>query len=171
MLDWITLRRWYLLVAIACAGLLGTALYFQYAMYMEPCPLCIFQRVAFLFIGLVALLAALFYPRRLGQRVFTALIVLGGIAGAAVAGRHFYLQNLPPGEVPECGPGLSYMLETAPFFDVMKTVLVGDGNCAEVQWSFLGLSMPGWTFVWYVGLALATVWFTRAQGRREGVRS
>lgn len=169
MLDWITLRRWYLFVALACAGLLGAALYFQHVMFLDPCPLCVFQRIAFLWMGVIALAAALFYPGRGVRRVATGLIVLGGAAGAAVAGRHFYLQNLPRDQVPDCGPGLSYLLETAPFFEVLKTVLVGDGNCADVKWSFLGLSMPGWTFIWYVALTLMTLWFARAQAARDRV--
>jgi disulfide bond formation protein DsbB len=90
-------------------------------------------------------------------------VVLGAVVGAAVAGRHVWMQHLPPGEVPECGPGLSYLLETAPFLDVLKTVLLGDGNCAEVQWSFLGLSMPGWTLLWFLAVGAGTLYFSSSR--------
>ena len=160
MLHKISLRMWYLIAAVSCAGLLGYALYSQYQMFLDPCPLCIFQRIAFLWIGVFALLAAIHNPARTGQKIYGALIVLGAMAGAYVAGRHVWIQSLPADQVPECGPGLSYMLNTAPFLDVLKTVLLGDGNCAEVQWSFLGLSMPAWTLIWYAGLGLVTVYFT-----------
>lgn len=160
MLNKISLRLWYLVAAVCCAGLMGFALYTQHRMFLDPCPLCIFQRLAFVWIGLVALLGAIHNPGQVGQRVYSGLMVLGSVLGGFVAGRHVWLQSLPPGQVPECGPGLSYMLETAPFLDVLKTVLLGDGNCADVQWSFLGLSMPAWTLLWFLGLGLATVFLT-----------
>lgn len=160
MLNSISTRAWYLAVVLACAGLMGYALYLQHRMFLDPCPLCIFQRLAFIWIGAWALLACLHNPAGFARKLYAALVVLGAVAGAAVAGRHVWLQNLPPGEVPECGPGLSYMLETAPFLDVLRTVLLGDGNCAEVHWSFLGLSMPGWTLLWFLALGAGTLYFS-----------
>lgn len=150
-------RVWFLLVALACAGLLGTALYIQHVEFLEPCPLCVFQRMAFMAIGAIALLAAIHNPRRIGRRVYTGLISLAGLAGMGVAGRHVWLQNLPPDQVPDCGMGLNYMLETMPFSQVLSEVFYGSGECAEVGWSFLGLSMPGWTFVWYAGITVVTI--------------
>lgn len=160
MLNSISTRAWYLAVVLACAGLMGYALYLQHRMFLDPCPLCIFQRLAVIWIGAWALLAALHNPAGFARKLYAALVVLGAAAGAAVAGRHVWLQNLPPGEVPECGPGLSYMLETAPFLDVLRTVLLGDGNCAEVQWTFLGLSMPAWTLLWFLALGAGTLYFS-----------
>ena len=160
MLNSISTRAWYLAVVLACAGLLGFALYLQHRMFLDPCPLCIFQRLAFMWIGAWALLASLHNPAGAARKVYATLVVLGAAVGAAVAGRHVWMQHLPPGEVPECGPGLSYLLETAPFLDVLKTVLLGDGNCAEVQWSFLGLSMPGWTLLWFLAVGAGTLYFT-----------
>lgn len=168
MLSRFPLRLWYLLVALCCAGLLGYAVWVQHRLFLDPCPLCIFQRVAFFWAGAWALIAALHYPGRAGRRLYSGLVTLGALGGAAISARHVYLQNLPPDQVPECGPGLSYMLDTLPFLDVLRTVLTGDGSCAEVQWQFLGLSMPGWTFLWFTGLTLATLWFTFAQNRRDG---
>lgn len=169
MVNRISLRAWYLIAAACCAALLGYALYSQHRMFLDPCPLCIFQRVAFIWVGAFALLGALFNPKRLGRWTISLLIVLGAGVGAALAGRHVWLQGLPPSQVPDCGPGLSYMLDTLPFTDVLQTVLAGDGACAEVQWQFLGLSMPAWTLIWFIGLGLATLWFTIAQARKEGI--
>ena len=167
MLDWLSLRLWYVLVAVAVLCLMLTGLYFQHVMLLEPCPLCVFQRIAFLWIGGFALLAALFYPERLGRWLFSGLIVLGSIAGAGVAARHVWLQNLPPDAVPDCGPGLSYMVDTLPFHEMIAKVLSGDGDCAEVKWAFLGMSMPMWTFIWYVGFGVLTIWLTMRQANRE----
>ena len=159
MLNKITPRIWNICLVVCCASLLGFALYNQYVDYLDPCPLCIFQRLVFFWMAVFALLAAIHNPGRTGQRVYAWLIVAGATLGALIAGRHIWLQNLPEGEVPECGPSLGYMLENFPLADVLSTVLHGSGSCAEVKWEFLGMSMPMWTFAWYVGLGLLTLWF------------
>jgi disulfide bond formation protein DsbB len=151
------MRKWFITAVVISVALIAFALYQQYRYFMDPCPLCIFQRIGFMWIGAVALLAAVHNPGRAGQWFYSVLLVIGAAIGAAVAGRHVWLQNLPPDSVPECGPGLNYMLENFPLTEVLSTVLFGDGSCAEVHWRFLGLSMPGWTFVWFVVLAAATV--------------
>ena len=150
-------RIWFLLIAASCAGLLGYALYVQHAQFLDPCPLCIFQRVAFIWIGVVALALAIHNPGRVGRWVYLVLLLVGGVAGAFIAGRHIWLQNLPPGEVPECGMGLNYMLETMPFADVLGQVLRGSGECAAIDWTFAGLSMPWWTLIWYIVLSAIAV--------------
>lgn len=171
MLDRLSLRTWYVGVVLACAGLLAYALWLQHRMFLDPCPLCIFQRVAFAWIGVVALVAAIHDPRGTGRWFYGVLLTLGAGAGTYIAGRHIWLQNLPPDQVPECGPGLSYMMDTLPFMDVLSAVLAGDGSCAEVQWNFLGLSMPGWTLVWYVGLGLITLFLIFSKTRKAGMPS
>ncbi len=150
-------RIWFLLVAVACASLLAYALYLQHVMFVDPCPLCVFQRMAFMWIGAFSLLAFIHNPAIKGYRVYGGLVILGALAGAAVAGRHVWLQHLPTDQVPDCGMGLNYMLETMPFTDVLSEVFYGSGECADVSWSLLGLSMPNWTFLWYIGLAIATM--------------
>ncbi|NND44408.1 MAG: disulfide bond formation protein B [Xanthomonadales bacterium] len=160
LLKSITSRHWFLLVAVICASLLGFALYKQYQDFLDPCPLCVIQRVAFMWIGAFALLAALHNPARLGQKVYGSLVLLGTAFGAVVAGRHVWLQSLPPDQVPECGPGLNYMLDNFPLTEVFQSLFFGSGSCAEVDWTFLGLSMPAWTLVWFLGLAAGTVFFT-----------
>lgn len=145
-----TTRAAFLLGFLVCAALMGAALYFQYVMYLDPCPLCILQRIAVLGIAAVCLAGFLHNPGLAGRRIYGALIGLAALSGAAVAGRQLWLQHLPPDKVPECGPGLDYLLDTLPLLDAMRKVLSGSGECAEIQWVFLGLSMPGWTLIFFV---------------------
>lgn len=152
-------RTWYLLAALCCASLLAFALYKQHQDFLDPCPLCIIQRVAFMWVGAWALLGFLHNPGRSGQRFYNWLLITGCLFGAGVAGRHVWMQNLPPDLVPECGPGLNYMLENFPLTEVLSNVFFGSGSCAEVHWTFMGMSMPAWTLAWYVGLGVVTLWF------------
>ena len=142
-----------------CAGLLGYAYHVQFNQGLEPCPLCIFQRVAFLASACVFLLAAVHNAGRVGSRVYALLILLASLSGAAIAGCHVRLQHLPADQVPECGPGLDYMLEVFSFSETLKRVFTGSGECAEVSWQLLGLSMPTWSLLCFIGLAVAG--FTR----------
>jgi len=144
-------RRWANLAGVGIVvGLVGYALFSQHLLGMETCPLCVLQRLAFLAAGLVFLVAGLHSPSGSGARVY-ALVGLGAAgAGAAIAGRHIYLQNLPPDQVPACGPGLDYILDAFPLLEALQLVFTGSGECAEVVWSFLGLSTPGWALVWFV---------------------
>lgn len=147
-------RLAYFLAFLACAGLLGYAYYLQHYQFYDPCPLCIFQRVAFMWMGAFFLLGAIHGPRNAIKRVYAIGAALGGLAGISIAGRHIWLQNLPADQVPACGPGLDYMIDTLPFADVLRQVFTGSGECAVIDWSFLGLSMPWWTLIWFVGLTL-----------------
>ena len=150
-------RVWFFFVALACAGMVAYALYVQHFDFIDPCPLCVLQRMAYMWIGGVALLATIHGPAAVGRLVYGGAIIAGGLAGLGVAGRHLWLQSLPADQVPDCGMGLNYMLDTMPFFDAMKEVFYGSGECAEVHWSFLGLSMPGWTFLWYLLFTAGTI--------------
>lgn len=150
-------RLWFLFVALVCAGMLFYALYIQHFDFIDPCPLCVLQRIAFMWIGGVALLACLHNPSGVGRRIYGAGIVLGGLTGLGIAGRHLWLQNLPADQVPDCGMGLNYMLETMPFTEALSQVFRGSGECAEIHWTFLGLSMPGWTFLWYLAFTVGTI--------------
>lgn len=150
-------RFWFLFVALACAGMLAFAVYVQHVDFLDPCPLCVFQRIAYLWIGAVALAAFIHNPDGGGRWVYGGLLCLGGATGMGIAGRHLWLQSLPADEVPDCGMGLNYMMDTMPFLDVLREVLYGSGECAEVYWRFLGLSMPGWTFLWYTAFTVGTI--------------
>jgi disulfide bond formation protein DsbB len=139
---------------LACVAMMATALTMQYAWKLEPCPLCIFQRVFVIALGGVTLVAALHNPALTGRRVYGVLIAILGVLGIVVAGRHVWLQNLPADQVPECGPGLEYMLEAFPLMEALSLVFRGSGECADVQWAFLGLTIPGWTLVVFVGFTV-----------------
>ncbi len=154
-----TNRSLFLIGFLLCAGLIAVALYFQYAAGLTPCPLCILQRVAFIAVGGILLGGFLHNPRGRGRRVYGALAGLAALLGAAVAVRHVWLQNLPAGQAPECGPGLDFLLEAFPLRKALDLILRGSGECAEVHWSLLGLSMPGWSLVWLAALVLWSLFF------------
>ena len=159
-----------LLGAAVCAGMMAFALYAQHGLGLEPCPLCVFQRIAVMLAGAVFLLAAVHDPGRFGARVYGVMIAIAAGAGVLVAGRHVWLQNLPPDQVPECGPGLDYMLDVFPLMEAVDMVFAGSGECAEVSWRFLGLTMPTWVLIGCVGLGLAGLlanWFLRRRGELQ----
>lgn len=143
--------------AAAVVGLMAYALYQQHVVGLEPCPLCIFQRVAMIALGVVFAVAALHAPVGRGARVYGALGTVVALAGIGIAGRHVYLQNLPPEAVPACGPGLDYMLEVFPLTETLRMVFTGSGECAEIDWTFIGLSMPAWVLIWFVLLGALAV--------------
>lgn len=147
-------RPLFICAFVVCVALMATALIMQYAMKLEPCPLCVIQRVFVIALAAVALLAALHDPASTGRRIYGALIVVLGALGVVVAGRHVWLQNLPADQVPECGPGLEYLLEAFPLAEALSLVFRGSGECAEVQWVFLGLTIPGWTLVIFAGFTI-----------------
>ena len=133
---------------LICAGLIAYALYAQFNLGLDPCPLCIFQRIGIIILGVVFLIAALHNPRRWGARVYAVLIAIAALATIAVAARQVYLQHLPPGAVPSCGAPLSMMLKFMPLTTVIRKVLTGSGECGIVNWTFLGLAMPAWVLIW-----------------------
>lgn len=142
----------------ACVALMAYALYAQYGLGLEPCPLCIFQRVGVMAMGVVFAVAALHGPGPAGRRGYAVLLALAAAGAAGVSGRHLWLQSLPPERVPACGPGLDYMLETFPFAEMLQTVLSGSGECAQVDWRFLGLAMPAWVLICVTVLGVLGVW-------------
>jgi disulfide bond formation protein DsbB len=143
----------------AATALLAYAVFAQYGQFYEPCPLCIFQRVAMAGVAVVGLLAAVHDPRGpRGRAAWGLLAFLAAGVGAAIAGRHVWLQHLPPDQVPACGPGLSYMVESMPsWLDVVKKVLQGSGECAKVDWTLFGFSMPEWTLLCFVLFAVGAL--------------
>ena len=141
----------------AIVGLMGYALYAEHVLGLEACPLCIFQRMAFIALACVFAVAAVHGPSSVVARVYAVLGVLAAGTGAGIAGRHYYIQNLPADQVPACGPGLDYIMDAFPLLDALELVFTGSGECAVVNWSFLGLSMPGWTFLWFLALGALAV--------------
>lgn len=142
-------------MAFVCYQMLVTAFYFQYVENMPPCPLCIFQRIGVLFVGLWFLIKAIHHPLSSSRCYlsYSLLIFASAILGGIVSAKHVYLQSLPAGEVPACGPALNYLVEMLPISEVISTVLSGDGECAKVSWRLLGISMPGWVLTFFVGIA------------------
>jgi disulfide bond formation protein DsbB len=140
-------RSGYLLGLLACVALLGYALFAQFVLKLEPCPLCIFQRIGVAAIGAVFLIASLHAPRGRGAVVYGVLIAITALATMGIAARHIYIQHLPEGSVPSCGAGLSYLFDVFPVFDVIRKVLTGSGECAKITWTFLSLSMPTWVLL------------------------
>jgi disulfide bond formation protein DsbB len=151
-------RQANLLGFAACAGLLAYAYYAQFVLHLEPCPLCIFQRVGVLAIGLVFLIAAAHDPVGWGRRVYAALLGLAAAATAGVALRHLYIQSLPPGSVPSCGASLNFMLQVFSLSEVVTKVLSGSGECAKITWKFLGVAMPGWVLIAAISLGIYGLW-------------
>lgn len=143
---------------LACAGMMGFALYAQYVLFLEPCPMCVFQRVATIAVGLVFLIAALHNPGQTGARVYGAFITLFAGIGVGIATWHVRLQNMPADEVPSCGPGFEYIMDNFALFDALGMIFKGSGECAEVVWSLLGLSMPSWVIIGLGGLLVAGLW-------------
>lgn len=151
---------------VVCALLLAGAYYLQYVQELEPCPLCVFQRVAFLALGLVFLAAGLHRPEGRGRYVYALLVLLSAGIGAAIAGRHVWLQSLPADQVPACGPGLNYMLDNFPLMQVLEVALRGSGECAEVD-LVMGLSIPMWALIAFIGLGIGGVVINLLSPRRR----
>jgi protein dithiol:quinone oxidoreductase len=148
-----------------CAGLLAYAFYTQFYGGLEPCPLCIFQRIGVALLGLVFLAAALHDPRGAGRYGYALALALVALATAAVAARHVYVQSLPPGSLPSCGAPLAMLMKFMPITQLIRKVLTGSGECALVSWRFLGLSMPAWVLIFSAALGTGGVF---ANLRREG---
>ncbi len=134
-----------------CVTLIAIALYFQYGLGLEPCPLCILQRIVVMALGLVFVIAVLHNPSLRARRVYGILIILIAGLGLGIAGRQVWLQTVPQANLGGCGVGLDYMIETFPLSKTLELVFRGSGDCSEVQWIFLGLSIPAWMTVVFAG--------------------
>jgi disulfide bond formation protein DsbB len=154
----------------ACVALLAYALYAQFELGLDPCPLCIFQRIAIAALGVVFLIAALHNPRGRGAQVYAGLIAVAALTAIGVAGRHLYVQHLPPGTLPSCGAPLSVLMKYMSPGALIAKVLSGSGECSEVTWRFLGLAMPAWVLICAVILGAFGV-SANAVTARAAVRS
>jgi disulfide bond formation protein DsbB len=152
-----TPRLGYAVGFLVCAGLLGFALYLQHVEGQDPCPLCILQRIAFIGMMAVYAVGALHGPARRGAIVYSSIAAIIALIGGGIAGRQVWLQMLPPDKVPACGPGLEYMLERFPLAKALEKILAGSGECAEAGWRFLGLTIAGWSLVWFVVLGVFAI--------------
>ena len=143
---------------LACAGMMAYALFAEHVLMLMPCPLCVFQRMAVIALGVVFLAAAIHNPAGKGRVVYSVLILLAAGAGVGVAGRHVWLQNLPPDQVPSCGPGFDYIVDAFPLADALKMIFTGSGECASIDWQFLGLSMPAWVLIAVAVTGVFGIW-------------
>ena len=166
MLSKLTPRLGYFAGFLVCGILLAFALYLQHYEYQNPCPLCILQRVAFIAMMSVFLVAAIHGPHRVGACAYSALLVLIAAIGAGIATRHVWLQHLPKDRVPECGPGLEYMLSKFPLTQALEKIFRGSGECAEAGWKFLTLSIAEWSLVWLMLLGIFAVVIAVAARKR-----
>lgn len=157
-------RQLHFIGAAFCAALLGVALYMEHVMGLMPCYLCIVQRVFVLLTGLVLLAAGLHDPGRMGQRIYASLGALSALLGGSFSTRQLWLQSLPADQVPACGPPADYLFDALPWADALGMLLRGDGNCAQIQWTLLGISIPGWTLMAFAALLALCV----MQGLRRG---
>ena len=159
------IRLWFFLVFFTACGVLAFGYYLQYGKGLEPCPLCILQRLAYIAIGFVALAGLLHNPRTVIARIYSSLIALISLAGGGVAVRQIWLQHQPKTLFSECSPGLNYLLETLPLKEVFMKLFYASGDCAEVSWSFLGFSIAEWSSVIFSLLLLSAlvVTFKRAE--------
>lgn len=144
-------RQTNLLIFLICGGLIATALYMQHVMELNPCYLCITQRAFVIITGVFALLALI---HNHGLKIYGCLIALSALGGSFFSGKQLWLQSLPEDKVPACGPPVEYLFDAFNFNEALSMLLRGDGNCAEVQWTFLNLSIPAWTLLCFLFLAL-----------------
>lgn len=153
-------RRAFALAAGVCALLLGFGYYLQYGRGLEPCPLCLVQRGFFYAVLAVCMVAALHGPGRGATIAYASVAGLLALGGAGVAARQVWLQHLPPDKVPQCGPDLYFMLENFPLARTLQTLIAGTGECAVVDWTFLGLSIAEWSLAWFAALFVFALWLT-----------
>jgi len=161
------LRILALLIFLACAALMGFGLYLQHFKNLDPCPLCIFQRVAFITVGAIALAAFLHNPRGVGRVIYGVLIALSATAGVGIAARHAWIQRFPDSAAASCGADLGYMLDRFSLAKVLPMVFKGEGECSSAGWYFLGLTIPEWALVWFVLFVVAGVMMVVARQRRR----
>jgi len=151
-------RQGNLLGLAACVGLLAYAYYAQAFLHLDPCPLCIFQRVGVFTLGLLFLAAAGQDGGLWARRVYSLLLGLAALATIGVAVRQLYIQSMPEGSVPACGASLDFMLKVFSLSEVLVKVLKGSGECAKVTWTFLGLAMPAWVLIAALVLGVYGIW-------------
>lgn len=161
-----TPRQAFALPIVVCAALLTFGYYLQHVQDLDPCPLCLVQRGFFYAVALVCLVAALHAPRRFGIVVYGVLAALFAAGGAATAARQVWLQHLPADQVPQCGPDLFFMIQNLPLSRTLERLVQGTGECAAVDWKFLGLSIAGWSLVWFVLMAGYVLWLAARALRR-----
>lgn len=145
-------RSIYLISLIFITFSIIFALYLQYFQNLAPCPLCMLQRIVFITIGVITLIAFIHNPSKIGYKIYSIINLLFCLIGTALAGRHMWLESLPADQAPACGPSLEVMLELFPLSEVLTTAIMGTGDCAKVNWSLLGFSLADLAMLGFVFL-------------------
>ncbi len=158
-------RVFFLLMAIGCTSLLGYGYYLEFYQDLLPCPMCIFQRLCYMAIIVIALAATVHGPARVMGMIYCVTVAIFAGLGAGIAARQTWLQHLPPELVPECGPGLEFMLDMYPLLETIEKTLKGTGDCAEVSWTFLSFSIAEWSLACFLAIFLAAMWQLMANKR------
>jgi protein dithiol:quinone oxidoreductase len=140
-----------------CCGLIFFAYYLQEVANLHPCPLCVLERLIFAILSLVFLLMGIHNPQKKGLQIYGIIILFFTLLGMFFAGRHLWLQSQPNALGEICVPGVSYLLKSLPLSQAIKVMFLGSADCAKVNWSFLGLSIPGWTFLFFDVFALVSL--------------
>lgn len=151
-------RLIFLLIFLACTGLLGFGLYLEHMQGLEPCPLCVLQRIAYVVIAIIALAGAIHGAENLMKYIYASLIIITSLAGAGIAGRQVWLQHLPADQVPECGPGYEYLMDVFPLDEALGMIFTGSGECAEINWTFLGFSIAEWSLLMFILLCAVPIY-------------
>ena len=149
-------RLFYLILFLVSSSLLGFGYYLQFYRNIDPCPLCIFQRLAYIGVILFSFLGLLHAPRSAWMRVYSGLMLVTALIGGGIAAWHVHITHLPPDKIPDCGPGLDYMLDVFPLTDVIRMAFTASGECAEITWTFLGLSIPEWSLINFTCIAIVS---------------
>lgn len=150
-------KKLFLLSGLLAGLMVAGSFYFQFVEKMQPCPLCIFQRFTVILLGILFLIPGLISFKPIGNRIFAFIQLFVSGLGLYLAGKHVWLQSLPPEEVPVCSYSFNYMMEHLPWREIVTTVLQGTGECAKISWKF-GLTLPGWVLVFFVGTTLVSLW-------------
>jgi len=158
MIERLSTRTGFAFGAAVCAALLAFGLYLQYVQHLEPCPLCYVQRGSFIATLGIFVIAAVHGPRRTGAIVYGILAALFAAGGLVAASRQVWLQHLPADRVPQCGPDLFFMMKNFPAGETLMKLVQGTGECAKVDWTFLGLSIAEWSLAWFVALVVYALW-------------
>ena len=155
-------RQAYLAGFAVCVAMLAYAYYVQFSLGVEPCPLCIFQRLATMAMGVFFLIGAIHGPSGAGRRIYALLVLLGACAGMGIAAYHLWVQAQPPNPLVGCTPGWNYWIENYSlkyaWSKTLQAAFTGHADCAEVNWTFLGLSMPFWTLLSFLVLGAGAIW-------------
>ena len=162
---YISNRVFFAIISASCLSLLAYGYYLEFFEDLLPCPMCIFQRLGYMAITLVSLIAVIQAPQRTGGITYGVVVIIFSTIGASIAGRQTWLQHIPPELVPECGPGLEFMLEMYPLLETIERALLGTGDCAEVSWTFIGMSIAEWSLICFIGLLVVALYQTISNWR------